>query len=523
MTEKNRIILNTVATYGRSMFGVLCGIFSTRWVLAALGQEDFGLYAVIGSMVIFLSFLNIQLAGAISRYYAFSIGRAKSMGDSRTGLEECRAWFTTAVLIHLTVPLFLLVTGWPLGVYGIRHGWIDVPLARLESCLWVWHFVCICSFFGMIAVPFQAMYTAKQYIAELTIYSFIQTVARTVFVYYMFENPREWLVIYAFAMGVISVLPQIVICMRACVVFEECRIVKKAFRELWRVRDVTAYAVWTAFGGLGYVASHQCMSILLNNFYGAKIVSGFGIAQTVSSEAASLTGALQGAFQPAITTSYGTGEIERMKTMAFRVCKVGTMLTLMFAIPMALEIDEILHLWLKEPPVHAAQMCLCVLMFIVLEKFTAGHITAVNATGRIAMFQIVRGCLRATVILLAAIVAFCGWGAVAATATLPASVVLVDLGDVYMARKKIGMSAWYWLRRVVLPLCALVIVVIPVGLLPRLVLPPSLMRVVVTTIVVLSVLIPFSWRLVLDANERSVLYGEIAKRFGMHYSGRHTR
>ena len=166
MTQNKRIILNTIATYGRSIFGVLCGIFSARWVLEALGQVDYGLYAVVGGMVVFLSFFNIQLAGAISRYYAYSIGQAKAQDNHDIGLKECRAWFTTAVLIHTIVPIVLVSVGWPLGIYALCNGWIHVPVERLNACLWVWRIVCVSSFFGMASVPFQAMYTAKQYIAE---------------------------------------------------------------------------------------------------------------------------------------------------------------------------------------------------------------------------------------------------------------------------------------------------------------------------------------------------------------------
>ncbi len=515
MTQNKRIALNTLATYGRSIFGVICGIFSTRWVLEALGQEDFGLYAVIGGMVMFLSYLNIQLSGAVSRYYAYAIGQAKVAADADSGVRECRAWFTTAVLIHTVVPFVLVIVGWPIGIYAVEHGWINVPTARLDACLWVWRFVCIFSFLGMVTVPFQAMYTAKQYIAELTIYSFVQTVARTAFIYYMVIHPRDWLVSYALAMGLVGVLPQIVICLRAYKVFPECRIIPSVFRELGRVKHVASYAIWTAIGGMGYVASHECMGILHNNFFGPRITGAFGISQTVAGEAASLTGALQGAFQPAITTAYGAGDMEVMRSMSFRVCKIGSLLTLMFALPMALEIDEILLLWLKTPPPYASQMCLCTLAFIVIEKFSCGHITAVNASGRIAKFQTVRGVLRTLVIPLAMVAAYLGWGPVAATAALPISVAIVDIGDVYMARRCVGMSMRYWVKQIVVPIVAMSILVASIGYIPQFFFQSSVLRVVGTTILVLGAMIPCAWFVVLAKEERTALRLQIGRRLGM--------
>lgn len=509
MTQGKRIILNTIATYGRSMFGVACGIFSARWVLDALGHEDFGLYAVVGAMAIFLNFLNIQFSGAIARYYAFSIGLARKSGNEVVGLTECRSWFTTAVMIHTILPLVIVAGGWPLGEYAIRHAWLSIPAHRVDACIWVWRIICVSSFLGMFNVPFQAMYLAKQYIAELTIYSFFQTIAKTAFIFFMTLHSCDWLVKYAIAMAVVAFVPELIICLRAVVVFKECQIVSQAFREFRRVRDLSSYALWTAIGGLGFVASHQCMSILINNFFGAKVVAGFGVSQTVSGEAASLTGALQGAFSPAITTAYGADEFEKFRTMSFWACKAGTLLTLMFAIPMALEIDQILVLWLKNPPPMSAPLCICTLMFIVIEKLTCGHVTAVNATGKIAKFQTLRGVLRCLVIPFALVPACLNWGVVVVAAALPLSVVIVDLGDVLLARKMAGMSSKYWAFHVVVPLCLISVISIVAGLFVRQSLPQSFTRIVCTTFVCLATIFPLSWAMLLSQSERK----ELGNRF----------
>ncbi len=81
MTANKRIFLNVIATYGRSLFGLACGLFSARWVLEALGKEDFGLYGVVGVLTILMSFLNMMLSGALGRCYAFSIGEVKKAAE----------------------------------------------------------------------------------------------------------------------------------------------------------------------------------------------------------------------------------------------------------------------------------------------------------------------------------------------------------------------------------------------------------------------------------------------------------
>ena len=47
----NLIFQNACATYARSVVALALGLFSSRWVLQALGASDFGLYAVVGALV----------------------------------------------------------------------------------------------------------------------------------------------------------------------------------------------------------------------------------------------------------------------------------------------------------------------------------------------------------------------------------------------------------------------------------------------------------------------------------------
>ena len=225
MTQNRRIVLNIVATYGRSLYALVCGLFISRWVLSALGKTDFGLYGVVGGMTVFITFLNVLLSIATGRFYAFAEGQAlksASEGHAEAGLEECRKWFSTAVLLHTVVPFILIILGYPLGMYAVEN-WLTIPLDRLDACRWVFRFVCISCFVGMINVPFQAMYTAKQYIAELTIYGIAATTANVFFMYFMVTHPGDWLARYALWMCLVSVVPQIIICLRATKVFPECQ------------------------------------------------------------------------------------------------------------------------------------------------------------------------------------------------------------------------------------------------------------------------------------------------------------
>ena len=202
----------------------------------ALGEVDYGLMGVVGGLTVFITYLNGILGGAIGRYYAVSVGAQQK--DPTAGLETCRMWFTTAVVINTIIPAILMIVGYPLGVWAVEN-FLTIPPDRVDACVWVWRFVCATCFLGMVTLPLQAMYTAKQYIAELTIYSFVTTTLNAFFLYYMVTHPGIWLTKFAFWQCLLGLLPQTIVAIRACYIFPECRIVPKYLKCVDNIKKLS--------------------------------------------------------------------------------------------------------------------------------------------------------------------------------------------------------------------------------------------------------------------------------------------
>ena len=501
MTENRRIFWNIVATYGRSLFALVCGLFTSRWVLLSLGQVDFGLYGVVGCLVTFIGFLNGVLAGANSRFYAYSIGQARSATDKDFALDECRHWFNTALTIHLVVPVVLVLIGYPIGEWAIRN-WLTVPVNRVETCVWVLRFVCLSTFVGMVNVPFQAMYTAKQYIAELTIYSFATTVLNVVFGYYMISHPGFWLLKYSIWMCMIVVVPNVIIAIRACMIFPECKIRFSYMGDLERLKKVGAFAGWQMLGCFCGLLRTQGISVLINKVYGPVANASMSIANTVNGHSSTLASALITAFSPAITTACGEGDYVKMKSLAYRSCKFGLLLSSIFMLPLSVELPTILALWLKEPPTYATGLCWCMLAYYIVDVATTGHLVVVNASGRIAGYHVVLSAVSVFTLPLAALAVCVGLGIYSVGVILVFMIGLNTLGRVYFARRVMQMSAFYWLHRVVLPVFLAILLGGVAGLAVNCFLSPCFARVVVTTFACEIVFLPVSWFFVLDLEER---------------------
>ncbi len=475
--------------------------------METLGEVDYGLYGLVGGLTAFIVYFNNFLGGSIGRFYAVSVGRSTISGSD--GIEDCRKWFNTAVFIHTIVPLVLVAIGYPLGCWAIEN-WLAIPSDRVGVCLNVFRLVCLSCFVGMVNVPFRAMYVAKQYIAELTIYSVVQTIINFLGVYLMVRNPGDWLFGYSLFVCLVSVLPQILIATRAMVVFTECKFRVRYLWSLSRLKSLFSFASWQAIGALGTLFRGQGMTIVVNKFFGgAAFNASMTIANTVNMQASTLSSSMLGAFWPAVTTAFGARNFELMKSLAFRAGKFSAVLSLLFLLPLSLELPYVINLWLKNPPPMVVPICWCLMVGLVFNNSSIGHSAAINAVGKVALYQTAMAVFPLLTVPLAIAFALFGLDIRAAAATIALSFVLSSFVRVFFARRIVGMSIRCWVCKVAIPITCAPLVVLAVGLMPRFVMAESFVRLCVTTALSEAVFVPLCWWGVLDNDERRFVFDKL--------------
>ena len=127
--RSRRVARNTLLLYLRMLLLLVIGLFTSRLVLQALGEQDYGTYNAVYGMVMMFTLLSGSMSNAISRYMAFELGAAGvsgfsgSAGDSGSGSagasgsdaaagggERLRKLFCSAILIQLALVLLLAKT-----------------------------------------------------------------------------------------------------------------------------------------------------------------------------------------------------------------------------------------------------------------------------------------------------------------------------------------------------------------------------------------------------------------------------
>lgn len=505
-----------MATYGRSVFSMVLGLFSSRWVLNGLGKDDFGLFGVVGGLIVFVGLLNGLLATSVARYYAFAIGEAKNQSED-VARENLMRWFNSAISIHWILPVVLVTVGYPVGTYAIQH-WLVIPEGRMSACLWVYRFSLFTAFLNMVSVPYIAMYRAKQLIAELSIWEIVTTVSHFGIAYYMLSCSHDRFIAYACLSAVVPSIILAIQIYRARQQFGVCHLRFRYLFDLGRLSKMFQYAFWDFFGWFGATVRDQGSVLVVNRYFGSGMNAAYSIAQNIIRHTTALSSSITGAFQPAITTVVGRGEIEEARRLSFRACKFSALMTLLFAIPVCVEADELLRLWLINPPEFTSGFCRLILLSTVILNLGWGHHMAVCAVGRIARLQIVLGgtaCLSLGVLLL--FIAM-GIGPLSVGYMLIAvcSVMLVE--RMLFAKSIMGMSIRHWVFFVFIPIVFVAVLSGAASLWFSHSFPPSFWRVCGTSIVSVSVLGAVSLLFVLDRQERVHLFAALRNRFGLNKS-----
>ncbi|HAQ57610.1 MAG TPA: hypothetical protein DCR32_01115 [Opitutae bacterium] len=507
MTPSQRIALNTAVTYGRSIVAMALGLLGSRWIFGSLGEVDYGLMAVVSALIATVYFINMGISSTSARYFAFSIGEGTS--------EQTNRWFNAALCLHvILVPVLILVV-WLLGEWALRD-FLNIPEARLTTALWVFRISLLSAFCGLALSPFIDMFIAKQNILEVSLWALLTSLVNFGLAFtLLYYSGDRWLFITV-GMASFAIIALCAQAIRATMLYDECRIRFRLWLDFVRIWELCKFSGWGVFGAMGELCRGQGLAVLLNHrftpMHYPQVNASFTVGLSLSSYTQSLSHALLQAFTPEITATEGRGERSKMLQHANRVSKYGTFLTLLFAIPLILEIDYVLELWLVEPPQLAGAMTRLILIAFIIERCTTGQTAAVNAKGKIAGYHITIGTSMLLTLPIAWLLLAAGFEAIAVCWAYLLTVLLCLLGKLYWAKRLVGLSPIGWLREVLLPCSVVMICGLVAGAFVRqCFLEASLFRLGSVIIMSLASCSIIGWVYLISSTERAVLKSYLAR------------
>lgn len=368
---------------------VIISLYTSRIVLKTLGVEDFGINNVVGGVITFLGFLTGSLAGASSRFITVALGK----GDYR----ELKNTFNNIVLIHGLFSIIVLIIGETIGLWFVTTQ-LNIPAGRENAAMWVYQLSILTSIGGLISSPYNAAIIAHEKMSAFAYLTLGDAVLKLLAVFLLVYTPFDKLIFYAIYICVIQLFDFIVYIIYCNRKFEETKGLTFHNTDKHLFRQIFSYAGWTMNGNLAYFGFTQGLNILLNIFFSPVVNAARGIAVQIQNIANTFSTNFLMALNPQLTKSYANGNLKRMHELIILSSKFSVYLMIMICIPLSLEVNYILKLWLGNFPEYTDIFVRIILITSILSCLANPIITSVHATGRLMKFQLYESSILLTIL-----------------------------------------------------------------------------------------------------------------------------
>ena len=157
------------------------------------------------------------------------------------------------------------------------------------------------------------------------------------------------------------------------------------------VYDIASFSGWNLFGSFAWVIKNQGTSFLLNMFFGPVMNAAQNLATQIRTIINTFASNFTSAVQPQIVKSYAQKDYDSMFKLMSSASKLSFLLMAVISIPVILNVDFILNLWLVEVPEYAVPFTQIMLIEATLEAMSTPTASANQATGKIKYYQMIIG------------------------------------------------------------------------------------------------------------------------------------
>ena len=472
MDERNRIVRNTMMLYMRMFFNILIALITSRLILDVLGIVDYGIYNVVGGVVVLFTFLNSAMASSTQRFLTFEIGKGNQ--------QRLRNIFSTSIFIHILISCLVLILAETIGLW-LFYNKLIIPNDRLYAAMWVYQLsVCSC-LVSIMSVPYNAAIIAREKMDVFAYISILDILLRLIVVVFLYFSPIDKLITYAFLLLIISVLIRGIYMIYCKRYMDETRFSFGWDRKLFS--EMLYFAGWNLFGNLAYIGYTQGVNVLLNIFFGPAVNAARAIAVQLQGVLNNFCNSFQTALNPQITKSYAIGDKKYLFDLVYGSSKYSFLLLLLLSLPLCIETEQILSLWLKIVPEHTVVFLRIILVITMVDVMANPLITSAQATGHIRNYQLLVGGVLLLIVPVSYVVLKFGASSVCVFIVHLCVVMLAQVLRLWMIRGMIGLPLKCYFQRVIVPLIEVSFLAVILPLLAYCLMEESLLRLLIVIFV----------------------------------------
>lgn len=395
-TSNKTIAKNTIYLYFRSFLMMAINLYSSRVILQALGINDYGLYGAIGSIVAMFTMINGVLAAGTSRFLTFELGK----GDK----ERLRKTFSASFAMHTALAVILFILLEVIGVWFLNNK-MNIPDGREYAANVVFQLSILSCIFSLIQVPYSACIIAHERMGVYAYIGIAEAVFKLALIFALLYIPfKDNLIAYAAILAIWSICLQIWYMLYCRSRFEESKLT--IVRDKYIYKGMLSYSMWDFMGQFCATGNSQGLNILLNMFFGVSVNAGRAVAYQVENAITQFSTNFMTAVTPQITKSYAQNDIPRFLQLVKESSRFSFYLLFVISLPIFLEAEYILSIWLVEVPDTAIYFLRFVIYYTLFRVSSIPFVKGVHATGNIKYLNLSAGLYSVTTFLSAIFICY---------------------------------------------------------------------------------------------------------------------
>ena len=493
--NNKRIAKNTILLYVRMLFIMAVQLYTSRVVLNTLGVVDYGLYNVVGGIVTMFAFLNGAMVTSTQRYVTFELGKGN--------LQRLKEVFTTCVQIHLLISLIIIILAESVGLWFLYEKMV-IPEDRFSAAMWVYQLSILTMCVQVMSVPYNSDIVAHEQMgifAEITV---VEVLLKLLIVFLLVFGDFDKLALYSVLIACVQLFVQFLYKTYCNHHFPESKIIKTFDVRL--VKEISKFIGWNIWGNLAATLFTTGLNLLLNMFFGPIVNAARAIAVQVETAISQFSTNFLMAVNPQITKLYAQNNLQEMHKLIFRASKFTFMLLFILSLPVLIETETILTIWLKLVPDYTVVFLRLLIGIIIIDSVARPLMTAAAATGNVKLYQSLIGGILLSIVPIAYVVLKMGG--------TPASVYVVHLiifaiaflTRLFVIIPMIHLSLKLYFSSVVLR-CALVLAVsLPLSFLAKSLLPEGIFSTILVCSACVILASATSYLLGLSNSERQFVH-----------------
>ena len=440
---KNKTIAkNTAFLYVRMLFVLIVSLYTSRVILNTIGVEDFGVYNVIGGFVAMFSFLNVSLSASIQRYYNFEKGKSGDFGFTSV--------YSTAVVLQFLLMLLLLIIVEPLGIWYINNK-VVVPPESLFASKVIFQFSLASLCLVVLQVPYLAAILAKERMNYYAYVGIVDVFLKLLIVLLLPILPYNKLITYGILNFIVSLINFFMYYFYSKKQFYELRFHRKINWMLFL--SLLKFSGWNMFGSFSQIVRNQGVNILLNFFFGPVVNAARGIAFQIKSAVMGLIQNISTAARPQVVESYAKEDFLRSKTLMYGISKICFVLLYMVVMPLSLEIEYVLHLWLGDNiPQYTSVFSILVLLTSLIDILNLPISMIIMASGKIGKYNILTSIIGLFELPLSFLLLKLGYSPVCVFIVTFFMSFLIQVASIKILEEKTGILVIDYIKSIVFPL-----------------------------------------------------------------------